>query len=246
MTDQIPDLHVLESGTQCFPRYLYNASGQQTDGITDATLKTFQTHYPNNSITKDQIFDYIYGILHSQDYRETYAHNLTKELPRIPFAATWEDFCAFAEAGKQLGDLHCHFETAPMYEGVEITIHKKDCTTLQELQPFDFRVEKMKFGKIKSEKDKTTIIYNPYITLRNIPEKAYAYVVNGKSAIEWVMERQCVKTDKASGIISDANRYAVETLNNPRYPLELLLRVITVALETLKIVRLLPIDQGKT
>jgi len=95
----------------------------------------------------------------------------------------------------------------------------------------------MKFGP---GKDRTTILYNAHITVRGIPAKAYDYVVNGRSAIDWVIERQCVKTDKDSGIVSDANRYATETLNNPRYPLELLLRVITVSLQTLDIVQTLP------
>jgi len=240
MSDCIMDLHVLESGTQCFPRYLYDETGQQKDGITDATLKAFQTRYQNNTISKDQIFHYIYGVLHSADYREQYAHNLTKELPRIPFAASFEDFCTFAEAGKQLGELHVNFETAEPYDGVTIDIHKKHCTLLGDLQPEDFTVEKMKHGKTTAGKDITTIIYNRHITLRNIPETAYEYVVNGRSAIDWVMERQAIRTDKASGIVSDANRYASETLNNPRYPLELLLRVITVSLQTLAVVRNLP------
>jgi len=239
MTDQIPSLDCIEKG-QCFPRYLYDAMGNQKDAITDATLKTFQTRYDNSTIIKDQIFYYIYGVLHSPDYRNQYAHNLTKELPRIPFAASFDDFFAFAEAGKQLGDLHCGFDGVDMYAGVEIQIHKKTCTTLDKLQAEDFRVEKMKHGKTASGKDLTTIIYNPHITVRNIPEKAYGYVVNGRPAIDWVIDRQCVKTDKASGIVSDANRYATETLDNPRYPLELLLRSITVSLQTLKIVQSLP------
>ena len=89
-------------------------------------------------------------------------------------------------------------------------------------------------------KDRTTIIYNPHIAVRGIPEEAWDYVVSGKPALQWVMQRQCVKTDKASGIVSDANRYAIETVGDPRYPLDLLLRVITVSLETMKIVRALP------
>jgi|GEM_PF-3175366 len=146
MADQIPSLDCIEKG-QCFPRYLYDATGKQKDGILDATLKAFQTHYQNNTISKDQLFNYIYGVLHSPDYREKYAHNLTKELPRIPFAASFEDFCTFAEAGKQLGDLHVNFEIAKPYDGVTIDIHKKHCTLLGDLQPEDFTVEKMKHGK---------------------------------------------------------------------------------------------------
>jgi predicted helicase len=108
------------------------------------------------------------------------------------------------------------------------------------LMASDYRVEKMKFGKSGKEKDRTTIHYNDSIMVRGIPLEAYDYVVNGKPAIEWVMERQAVKTDKASGIVNDANDWATETMGNPRYPLELLLRVVTVSLETMKIVKALP------
>jgi len=98
----------------------------------------------------------------------------------------------------------------------------------------------MRFVGTRGKVDKTTVIYNHNITMTNIPLEAYEYVVNGKPALEWVMERQCVKTDKDSGIINDANDYANETMKNPAYPLELFQRVITVSLETMKIVRSLP------
>ncbi len=101
----------------------------------------------------------------------------------------------------------------------------------------DYRVEKMKFAK---KGDKTTVIYNHRITLKGIPEAAWDYVVNGKAALDWVMERQAVRTDKASGIVNDANDWAIETMGNPRYPLELFQRVVTVSLETQKIVNALP------
>lgn len=104
----------------------------------------------------------------------------------------------------------------------------------------DYRVEKMKYGKKGGEKDLTTLIYNAKITLSGIPLEAYDYVVNGKPALDWVVERQCVKTDKDSGIVNDANAWATETVHNPRYPLELVQRVVTVSLETMKIVRSMP------
>ena len=104
----------------------------------------------------------------------------------------------------------------------------------------DYRVEKMKYGKQGKDKDLTVLHYNAHITVRGIPLEAYDYVVNGKPALDWVVERQCVKVDKASGIVNDANDWATETMNNPRYPLELFLRVVTVSLETMKIVRALP------
>ena len=103
-----------------------------------------------------------------------------------------------------------------------------------------FRVEKMKFEGNAKSKDKTTIVYNPHITIRDIPERAYNYIVNGKSAVEWVMGRQGVKTDKKSGLVNDANLYAIETKDDPAYPLNLLLRIIRVSLETIKITEKLP------
>jgi len=98
----------------------------------------------------------------------------------------------------------------------------------------------MRHPKSMGKEDRTTIIYNSNITVKGIPLEAWDYVVNGKPALAWVMERQVVKTDKASGIISDANRYAIETVGDPRYPLDLLLRMVTVSLETMKIVRAQP------
>jgi len=246
MTDQIPSLDCIEKG-QCFPLFLYNEKGEQKDGITDNTLAAFKQYYSQeDSITKEQIFYYIYAVLHNTDYRATWQANLVKELPRIPFAKTFDDFCAFVKAGKKLGDLHCNFENAPLYQGVLIDIHKTGCTCLNDLKANDFYVKKMKYGQIldpqtgKKVKDLSVIHYNKAITLRHIPPEAYNYVVNGRPAIDWVVERQGIRIDKASGIISDSNHYACETMNNSRYPLELLLRVISVSLETLEIIKSLP------
>ncbi len=144
------------------------------------------------------------------------------------------DLWAFSRAGRALADLHLNYETVPMYAGAKIEHGGKPLTDA------DYRVEKMRHGKQGKDKDRSTVIYNSRITVTGIPLDAYDYVVNGKSAIEWVMERQCVKTDKDSGIVSDANDWAIETMGNPRYPLELLLRVVTVSLETIKIVKSLP------
>ncbi len=214
-------------------RSTYSASATATpirrDGITDAGLAHFQSAYPGEDITKEDVFYYVYGILHSPDYRERYADNLGKELPRIPRVATAVDFRAFSKAGRVLGNLHVGFESVPEYTArVE---------GLTRPTPTQLRVEGMKFGK---GKDKTVIHYNAFFTVRDIPLAAYDYVVNGKSAIEWVMERQAVTTDKASGIVKDANAWATETVGDPRYPLSLLLRVITVSLRTQEIVRGLP------
>jgi len=254
MTSTLPSYDNIEKG-QCFPRYLYDevaanddvqgnllagntSSGQRRDAITDAGLAHFQTAYPGESITKDDLFHYVYGLLHSEDYRERYADNLSKQLPRIPAVKKAEDFWAFVEAGRVLGDLHADYEGVAPYP---VTYKQGDPLLWVMTDPAKFyRVEKMKFGGKRGDVDKSTVIYNANITMQDIPLEAYDYVVNGKSALEWVMERQVVKTDKASGIVSDANRYAVETMNDPAYPLTLFQRVITVSLETIRIVRALP------
>ena len=245
-----------DGGTQCFPRYIYggnvsdaeqgnllgqlNATDQneQQDGITDEGLAHFQTFYPGETISKDDLFYYTYGLLHSPDYRERYVENLSKELPRIPAVKGIESFRAFIEAGRKLGDLHIGYENVEPYP---VAIAQGDLRLAHIDNPEAFyRVEQMKFAGKRPKLDKTTVIYNANITMTGIPLDAYEYVVNGKPALEWVMERQCVKTDKASGIVNDANRYAIETVGDPAYPLLLFQRMITVSLETMKIVRSLP------
>jgi predicted helicase len=201
------------------------------EAITDEGLKHFQDAYPGQVITKQDLFYYVYGLLHSLEYRERYADTLRKELPRIPRVKTYESFKAFSDSGRRLGEMHVNFDSQPIYQGVKIDYGKGPLT------PEAFRVEKMKYGK---GKDKTVLHYNDRITITDIPLEAYDYVVNGKSALDWVVERQCVKTDKASGIVNDANDWAIETMDNPHYPLELFLRVITISLETMKIVNGLP------
>ena len=269
ITNIIPDLHLI-GDSQCFPLYLYekeeaqaanssdlfaNQSEKSTAGegyqrreaITDKALAHFKTAYPNEDFGKEDLFYYIYGLLHSEEYREKYADNLSKQLPRIPCVKSAVDFWAFSQAGRELAELHLNYESVPMYQNV---LFKGGLKLLGDQISGgvgeDFYVEKMKFGKKIDEEtgkkvdDETTVIYNSQFTLTNIPEEAYDYVVNGKPALEWVMERQSVKTDKASGIVNDANDWAIETMNNPRYPMELFLRVITVSLETMRIVRALP------
>lgn len=253
MSDVVPSIHFADrDGIQCVPLYLYDQqdeepgglfegqpSGlQRRDAITDAGLAHFQAAYPGEEITKEDIFYYVYGLLHSPDYCDRYADNLTKELPRIPCVKTYADFRAFSDAGRRLGDLHVNYETV---EPFPVT-YKQGTPALWKIDdPKKFyRVTKMKFGGNARDKDKTKVIYNANITMTDIPLEAYDYVVNGKPALEWVMERQVVKTDKASGIVNDANDYANETMKNPAYPLDLFQRVITVSLETMKIVRGLP------
>lgn len=251
MVNALPGYDLIEKG-QCFPRYLYEKqearehdlyAAQETDGghqkrdaITDAGLTRFQAAYPGEQITKDDLFYYVYGLLHSEDYRTRFADNLSKQLPRIPAVKTFEDFKSFVDAGRNLAELHVNYETVEPYP----VVFKEGALELSNLTDDDYRVTQMKFGKDGKEKDRSVVIYNSKITMTNIPLEAYDYIVNGKPALEWVMERQCIKTDKKSGIVNDANDYAIETVGNPAYPLELFQRVITVSLETMKIVRALP------
>ena len=164
------------------------------------------------------------------------------ELPRIPCVKKAADFRAFSQAGRKLADLHINYEKAPPYPlEIQIVNAVNPVNDVHSL----YRVEKMRYGKAKnadgkSIDDKTTLLYNERITLTGIPLEAYEYVVNGKPALDWVVERQCVKTDKDSGIVNDANLWATETMDNPKYPLELFQRVVTVSLETMKIVQSLP------
>ena len=223
--------------SQCFPLYLFDEEGNNKQyAITDEGLAYFQSYYPSITVTKEDIFYYCYGLLHSEDYRNRYADNLSKELPRIPRVKKAEDFISFTQAGRALAELHLNYENAKPYSATIENSAKEYA---------HYRVEKMKHPKEKvdgkSVNDKSTIIYNGRIKIKDIPLNAYRYVVNGRPAIDWVMERQCVKTDKDSGIENDANLWATETMNNAKYPFELVLKVITVSLETMKIVDALPV-----
>lgn len=253
MSSSVPNFHFV-AGSQCFPLYLYDQAAQpadddllivqvsnnprRRDAITDTGLAHFISAYPGEAISKEDLFYYVYGILHSPEYRARYADNLSKELPRIPRVRAATDFWAFTRAGRDLAALHLNYETVDKYP---LKIETKG-----KLSDADYRVEKMKFAKTKdpqtgkSVNDRSTVIYNSKITLTGIPEAAWDYVVNGKAALDWVMERQAVRVDKASGIVNDANDWAIETMGNPKYPLELFQRVVTVSLETQKIVAALP------
>ncbi|EMO65902.1 type III restriction enzyme, res subunit [Leptospira kirschneri str. 200803703] len=253
ITDVVPNLHFV-AGSQCFPLYLYDTDENEAnaeeslftstktkksdskrkrrEAITDAGLAHFQEKYPKEKITKEDLFYYIYGLLHSPEYREKYADNLSKELPRIPAVKSASDFRAFEKAGRELAKLHVAYEKVKPYP-VKIASTKK-------LADKDYYVTQMRYAKNGKEKDLSTVIFNEYITIQGIPVEAYEYVVNGKPALDWIIERYCVKTDKDSGIVNDANLWATETEKNPKYILELFQRIITMSLETMKIVKGLP------
>ena len=253
MMDALPNLHTVNSG-QCFPFWLYDEASpaaepdmlsdldgeavvQRRAAITEYALDLFAQAYRTETISREDIFHYVYGLLHSEDYRERFRANLAKELPRIPCVASVEDYRAFRDAGQRLGELHVGYESVNRYPA---QIDMGGASLKGMVPETAYHVTKMRHPGTGRNKDRTTVIYNPHITIRGIAEEAWDYVVSGKPAPQWVMERQCVKTDKPSGIVSDANRYAIETVGDPRYPLDLLLRVITVSLETMKIVRALP------
>ena len=252
ITNTLPDIQMHFNG-QCFPLYLYETAEDQAkaskaapglfdapaqpsastrrDAITDEGLAYFNAAYPGEAISKEDLFYYVYGLLHSPEYRDKYADNLSKELPRIPAVKAAADFWAYSKAGRALAELHIDYETVPMYPANVQSSASNDS---------DYRVTKMKYGKKGKDEDLSTLHYNAKITVTGIPLAAYDYIVNGKPALDWVVERQCVSTHKDSCITNDANDWACETMNNPKYPLELFLRVVTVSLETMKIVKALP------
>ena len=251
ITDLTPDIQVLANG-QCFPLYYYDEREKtnlslfddphdtseyvRRDGVSDFILNRTKKQYGKN-VTKEDVFYYVYGILHSPDYRTAFANDLKKMLPRIPLVENVRDFWILSKAGRELADLHINYEDVPPCDGVTVKGADKE----------HYRVEKMRYaktkkevkGKMRSVDDKSTIYYNSSITILNIPEKAYEYLVNGRSAIDWIMERYQITTDKKSGIVNDPNDWAAE-VGNPRYILDLLLSVINVSVQTVEIVENLP------
>ena len=234
MVDSLPDLQIAFNG-QCFPFYSYEKSNKdkgldfgrsgRIENISDATLATFRGHYHDQKISKWDIFYYVYGLLHSQEYKIKYTNDLTKMLPRIPMHA---QFHVFSEAGKALGKLHINYEDAPEYPLQEIS---KDL-----IDTVNRKAEKMKFVIKDKEKDKTVIVYNNNLDLSGVPLEAYNYVVNGRSAIEWVMNSYQIKEHKKSKIINDPNKWS----DDPDYIIKLLKKVVYVSVESVKIIESLP------
>lgn len=246
ITDSLIDLKT-QYNCKCFPLYYYEERTKQTpglfdqsgeseyirhDGVSDFILKRAIAQY-GKSVGKEDIFYYVYGLLHSPDYRETFKNDLKKMLPRLPLVDAPKDFWKFSKAGRALAELHINYESVAPYEGVEVI--GKDA--LNKMEAYDFySVSKMRFPKKGQEE---TINYNARLTIKNIPEKAYKYIVNGKSAIHWIMERYQVKTDKKSGITNNPNDWSKEH-ENPSYIFDLLLSIINVSVQTVDIVDGLP------
>ncbi len=191
------------------------------------------------SVTADDLYYYIYGTLHVPSYRKKYAANLRKELPRIPLPKDAEQFWALVKAGRELGELHVNYEEVKEWP---ISFEKGGWEPPSDVQPeawYRVGIRPMRHPGKAREKDRSRILYNDHIIVQGVPLEAYDYMVNGKPAIAWVMEKQRVKTDKASQIVNDANRFALGTMQDPAYPLRLLAKVITVSMETIKIVETL-------
>lgn len=268
ISDKLPDLEYIGK-SQCFPLYWYEENKVQEqslfdfgiessdkyirrDGITDWILKEVRKRFGNSkAITKEHIFYYVYGILHSPQYRERFAADLKKSLPRIPIVDNVQDFMAFYKAGKTLADLHLNYEQVPASHYVTATIADAVYKEPTSDDPFSgytqydhYFVDKMTFPKVRNEAgklvpDKSRIIYNGNITIENIPAKAYEYIVNGKSAIEWIMERYAVTQDSKSLIINDPNEWSKEH-GKPTYIYDLLLSIINLSVQTVDIVNSLP------
>ena len=245
MTDMMPDVQLMFNG-QCFPRYQYPKSSdtpnatsefqgfdeapERIDNISDTALHAFQEHYSDNTITKDDIFDYIYGVLHAPNYGEEFANDLSKMLPRIPYAS---DFRTFAEAGKALADLHLSYETCEQYP--DLKVGPISPSLLWEEKPEHFRLgtRAMRFA---DKEAKTTLIINEHICVSGIPEEAHRYVVNGRTPLEWFIDRYKIKQDKNSGIINDPNGW----FKNPRDLITAIERIVYVSVESTRIIESLP------
>jgi predicted helicase len=239
----IPDVHLTGAGSggQFFPRYRYekhesdaNQLGAfdsrdewtRIDNVTDEALADYRATYPDADVSKDDIFDYVYGILHSPEYRTRFAADLKKMLPRVPKV---RDFVAFRDAGRELAKLHMDYETVAPHP--ELVVDEPTGASLL--------VTKMRYAGKRPNLDKTTIVYNDDITISGIPAEAHEYLLGSRSALDWVLERYQVTVDKASQIKNDPNDWGLEH-GNPRYILDLIGSIVTVSTETVRIVKGLP------
>lgn len=243
ISDSVPEVAMLGAGSngQFFARYFYSQSEPDTlfdeckkwDNITDWALEEYQSVY-GQQVTKDEIFYYVYGLLHSPEYRERYASDLKKQLPRIPQVAGVECFTKFVQAGRGLADLHINYEDLPPYPLTERIL-----PGVPENEYERFAVTKMKYGGKAGAWDKSKIRYNPFIDIEGIPLAAQDYMLGSRSGLDWILERYQVKTDKASGIVNDPNDWSREQ-EQPRYIIDLIGRIVALSLETNRIISELP------
>ncbi|MFB9775037.1 DEAD/DEAH box helicase [Brevibacterium otitidis] len=252
-TRHVPCLDLFGKGGQFFPRYRWepleggtlalDLDGEVIDGyrrvdnINDEFHRLMQERY-GDTVTKDDIFFFIYGLLHSPEYRERYAGELKQMLPRVPNVPA-KSFTAFTSAGRKLFHLHADYEDAELYP-LEVVGGEQLPLGGADAEAEHYRVQKMRFPTGKRAVDAPgSIIVNPNITVRGIPEEAYRYQLGSRSAIEWIMRQYQVTTDTASGIVNDPNQWGIEH-GNPRYILDLLQKVITVSVRTVEITESLP------
>ena len=237
MVDTMLDLELISKG-QCFPRFRYEqhentqevlpgieAALEKMDNITDTALRAFRVHYNDNTITKDAVFNYIYGILHSPIYRERFANDLVKELPRVPMAP---DFRAFVKAGQELGALHLGYETCEKYP-----------LSLMSSQDGEPQSKHFRIGQRAmqyADDKKTVLIVNDYIRLSGIPAEAHRYQVNGRTPLEWLIDRYRITQDRESGIVNDPNEWFAD----PKDLIAAIQRIVHVSVETARIVDDLP------
>lgn len=251
MSNIITEYHTQSNG-QIFPLYYYEKSSeealkelelkensneyQRKDAIRTWALNEFRQKYKDEKISKEDIFYYIYGLFHCKEYKEKFKNNFSKMLPRIPYC---KDFWGFSKIGRTLAELHLNYETIELKESKAIyDLHDKSLfSDISSLKDEDFKVSKMRFERGEKISQKPSrIIYNDKISIINIPEKAYDYRVNGKSAIAWIMQRYQVTTDPQSTITKDPNLFS----DNPRYILDLLLKVIEVSVRSVDWIEKLP------
>ena len=236
ISENIINYHYLDTGNG-YPLYYSdenlnntlfstNMTENKKEGITDFIYNLAREKYGVPRITKEDIFYYIYGFLHNEDYRKEFESDLKKTVPKLPLVDEYQNFKKYSDIGRELAELHLSYETLERPEGVIVEGEELG----------NYRVEKMNFIK-KGVKD--TINYNSSITIKNIPLEAYEYQINGKSAIEWIMDKYSIDTDKYSGITNDPNLWCDEH-NDPKYILNLLLSIITLSLKTNELVRELP------
>ncbi|EMH04358.1 hypothetical protein HMPREF1407_00828 [Helicobacter pylori GAM244Ai] len=214
VSDFISDLSLI-SPNQAYPLYYYDDLGNRYNAISGYALNLFRRHYQDDSIVEEEIFYYIYAIFHHKGYLEKYKNSLAKEAPRVALS---EDFKELSVLGKELADLHLNYESGEMHKSVE-------CNLLESAGMEGY------YDVVQMKKEKDRIQYNHHITITQIPKKAFDYVVNGKSAIDWVIERYSITKDKDSLIENNPNDYA-----GGQYIFELLCRVITLSVKSVDLI----------